>query len=144
VQFSYGAAYLSRVQRISVGCSSSLHCIWAYLFHSILCGLVCLFNRRRCCLCTCIFTVVCSVPGGVCPKAACVLPFDFSVLQQVLMPLDMSVPHWTLKSKVLRKPCAASGRVCPTAACDAAGRVLLYRRLDFLWTCLFCSRLCCL
>jgi hypothetical protein len=126
------------VQRSSVGCSSSFYCIWAHLFYSILlCCLGRLLNRRQCCLWTCIFKVVCSIPGGVCLKAACVLPFDLSLIQQVVMPLDMSVPHWTvlhLKSK----------RSSPTAALRCLWTCLSYSSLHCLWMCIFYSSLCCL
>jgi hypothetical protein len=86
------------VQRSSVGCSSSLYCIWAYLFYSILCCLPGESVQQKKVLpldLYPIFRIVCSVPGGVFPIAACavVLPLELSVLQHVVLPLDMSVPH---------------------------------------------------
>jgi hypothetical protein len=125
----YGAAQLRRVHRSSVmvqhssvGCSSSLYCIWTYLFESSLCWLGGggghIFNSRRYNPLDLYLYSVCPVPGHVCPAVACAA-LDLSLLQQFVLPLDMYVPHWT----VLPLKSTASGRVCPTAACTAAGHV---------------------
>jgi hypothetical protein len=45
-----------------------------------------------------------------------VLPLYMSLLQVTVLPLE-------LKVSILRQPCAASGRVCPTEACAFAGFV---------------------
>ncbi len=90
-------------------------------------ALMCLFNSSLYCLWICIFTLVCSVPGRVCPTAL-VLPLDLSLLQHIVLPLDMSFQHRTmlpLKSKHSgpTSAYAACGLVCPTNACPADGRV---------------------
>ncbi len=88
---------------------------------------------------------VCAAWGGYSTAdgaASGLVSFQWSVLS-----LDLSVPHWTvlpIKSKfpVLRQPCAASasGRIFPIASC-ATLEVAVYRCLDCLWMCLFCSSL---
>ncbi len=53
------------------------------------------------------------------------LPLDMSIIQKTVLPLDVSVLQQLvlpLNVSVLQQPSAASGRVCPTAACAAAER----------------------